>query len=209
MAAGAGCGDGRVSAGAFSRQHALGVLAELVAAAEGPVAIDGPDAAGKTTLADELAARLLAAGCGASRLSVDSFLRPEADRYRRGRTSAEGYYRDAFDYPALRDAVGAAAGEPLLVDGVFLLRPELAALWRLTIFIAVAPDEALRRGVARDGERLGGTAAASELYLTRYLAAQQLYEAEAQPRDRADVVVDNDDPLRPLLLVRRSPFAAG
>ena len=36
------------------------------------------------------------------RASVDRFHRPRAERYVRGEDSAEGYYRDSFDYDLFR-----------------------------------------------------------------------------------------------------------
>lgn len=66
------------------------------------VAVDGPDAAGKTTLADELEIALADAGRDAIRASVDGFHRSRVERYRLGPDSPEGYYEDSFDYRALR-----------------------------------------------------------------------------------------------------------
>jgi uridine kinase len=66
------------------------------------VAVDGPDAAGKSTLADRVAARV---AVPALRASVDGFHHPRAVRRRRGSLSAEGYYRDSFDDEALVEAL--------------------------------------------------------------------------------------------------------
>ena len=66
------------------------------------VAIDGPPAAGKTTLADELAAVLREQGREVIRATIDDFLFPRAQRYPRGEYSAEGCYFDTHDYDALR-----------------------------------------------------------------------------------------------------------
>jgi hypothetical protein len=63
--------------------------------------VDGPPAAGKTTLADELAAVLRAQGRDVIRASIDDFLFPRAQRYPRGEYSAEGSYFDTHDYDAL------------------------------------------------------------------------------------------------------------
>jgi uridine kinase len=65
------------------------------------VAIDGRTASGKTTMADELAALLAAQGRPVIRTSIDGFHRPRAERYARGRYSAEGYYYDARDLSAV------------------------------------------------------------------------------------------------------------
>ncbi len=135
------------------------------------VAIDGPDAAGKTTLADELASALRVRGRTVIRASIDGFHRPRADRYRRGEDSAQGYYEDSFDQAALRrellDPLGPggtrnyrrvvfdfrldapqaapsaiAPGDAVLIfDGVFLLRPELVESWDITVFVSVGFDE--------------------------------------------------------------------
>src|SRR5262245_14341636 len=50
-------------------------------------AIDGIDAAGKTTLANELAPLIEAQGRPAIRASIDDFHRPRAERYRQGPAS--------------------------------------------------------------------------------------------------------------------------
>lgn len=61
------------------------------------VAVDGPDAAGKTTLADQIAG----VPCPTSDPRRSRwFHQPRQARYRRRDLSAEGYYRDRFDYPA-------------------------------------------------------------------------------------------------------------
>jgi uridine kinase len=159
-------------------------LAELVvsrrAACPLRVAIDGPDAAGKTTLADEVAALLAASGRPVIRASIDGFHRPRAERYWRGRASPEGYHLDSFDHEALRNELleplgpdgdrwyrtavfdvrsdSPRADQPLLApsdavllfDGVFLLRPELNTFWDLRFFMHVELEEALRRGCQHD-----------------------------------------------------------
>ncbi|WP_199853729.1 uridylate kinase [Plantactinospora sp. BB1] len=193
------------------------------------VAVDGPDAAGKSSLAAELARRL-APVRETITASVDGFHRPRAVRQRRGGLSAEGYYRDSFDYPALRaallDPLGpggsrryrtvvfdhrtdqvvdlppeqATDDAVLLFDGVFLLRPELREQWDLSIYLAVSPAESLRRALVRDLELFGSAESVRERYEARYLPGQQLYRAEADPAGRADVLVDYDDPARPRVL---------
>jgi pantothenate kinase len=65
------------------------------------VGIDGIDAAGKITLADELADRLRRLGRSAVRSGIDGFHRPRQDRYARGSDCPEGYYHDSFDLDGL------------------------------------------------------------------------------------------------------------
>src|SRR5664279_3616526 len=99
------------------RARCLEALARLILRVERPhplrVAIDGPDAAGKTILADELAPLLEGSGRSVVRATVDGFHRPQAGRYARGSESPEGYFFDSFDYSALR----ASLLDPLGPDG--------------------------------------------------------------------------------------------
>jgi uridine kinase len=214
------------------RERCLETLAGLIQPHECGttlVAIDGSDAAGKTTLADELARLLERRHVHVVRASIDGFHRPRAERLARGPESPEGYYRDSFDYPALRAVLldplrpggslkfrrrvfdyrtdspvsapleTAAPDAILLFDGVFLLRPELIDSWDFSIFVAVPFAETRRRAIERDGAAFGSEDAARHRYAVRYVPGQQLYYEEASPEASADVVVENEDPKRPRL----------
>src|SRR5579862_1488825 len=97
------------------------------------VAVDGPPAAGKTTLANELALLLRSRGREVIRASAESFHLPRAQRYRRGEFSPEANYHDSFDYGTLRR---------VLLDP---LGPELTGRWDLTIFVSAAFEQILDR----------------------------------------------------------------
>lgn len=219
----------------MSRQAMLALLVEIVDAhrPQHPlrVAIDGPDAAGKTTLADELAERLRTGDREVIRASIDGFHRRRVERRRRGDLDPLGYYEDSFDYRLLRRLLldplapggdrryrtagfdfrtdervetperTATRDAVLLFDGVFLLRPQLVDVWDVRIFVSVDLDESMRRGIDRDADLFGSHAAAERRYRARYAAAQRLYFEESGPIEKADVVVINDDPARPRLLV--------
>lgn len=90
----------------------------------------------------------------------------------------------------------------LLADGGFLQRPELDAYWDLRVYVDVSFDEILRRGTARDQEWMTSAAAAEHRYLTRYIPGERLYVDQVRPRDRAQVVVNNEDPASPVLSIR-------
>lgn len=187
------------------------------------VAIDGPDAAGKTTLADSLAAMLTSPTL---RASIDRFHRPRAERLARGPLSPEGYFRDSFDDRRLvdellapfangdsdvltaaydwrveSDVVAARVAVPdtcvLVFDGVFLLRPELLDLWDLSIYLHVPPDVTLQRALVRDAGVMGGVDEVRQRYAERYLPGQAMYREECDPMSQADVVIDNSRPQAP------------
>jgi uridine kinase len=160
------------------------------------LAIDGPDAAGKSTLADRFAA--VHPG-SVRRVSADDFVRPRAERYRRGELAPEGYYRDLFDLPALTAGCHGGAAT-VVVDGVFLLRPELRDLWTLSVYLRVSERETLRRALVRDVPVFGSAEEVVRRYRTRYLPGQEVYRQDADPEARADVLVDNEDLAAPTVL---------
>ncbi len=67
------------------------------------VAVEGRSAAGKTTLADELADAVRGRGREVIRASIDDFHRPgHKDRSRRGGWTPRSYYDEGYDYDAFR-----------------------------------------------------------------------------------------------------------
>ncbi len=109
--------------GSDARADALGQLTLLIErrlhAGTLRVAIDGIDAAGKTTLADELAGLLERAGRPVLRASIDGFHHPASERHLRSdEQPAQSYYEDSFDYQALRGLLL----DPLESDGDHLVR---------------------------------------------------------------------------------------
>ena len=194
------------------------------------VAIDGPDAAGKTTLAEELITPLQACGRPVIRASVDGFHNPAHVRYKRGSDSPEGYYRDSFNYAALIETLLAPLGPNgsrlyrsaifdyrkdsevhvptqaaesdaiLLFDGVFLLRSELIEYWDFTIFVQAAFETTIGRAEQRDTSLFGNAEEVRKRYEQRYIPGQKLYFAESRPKEMAKVVIDNNDPSNPVIL---------
>ncbi|BCB92114.1 uridine kinase [Phytohabitans suffuscus] len=195
------------------------------------VAIDGPDASGKTTLADELAAAVRALGRPVVRVRLDDFHNPRAVRYQRGRESPEGFWRHAFNYarfrtdvldpfgpggerryrPAAHDLVTdadltpppltAPAGAVLIVDGLFLHRDELVESWDLTVFLDVPFTETAKRMAARDGTDPDPEHPGNR----RYMNAQRIYFTTCDPHRRADIVIDNQDLSAPRVVRNRGP----
>ncbi len=180
------------------------------------VAIDGPVQDETAELADAVAARLQSAGRPAVRVSAWQFLRPASLRLEYGRDDADAYYDIWFDLPGLdREVLGplgpggagrylpslwdarsdratrasridAPPGAVLVLDGCFLLRPELEG--HLDAAVHVRLSEAARRRRIPDADH------------ARALPALARYELERAPAERADVLVVDEDPRRPALL---------
>ncbi|QWF83251.1 uridine kinase [Amycolatopsis sp. CA-230715] len=183
------------------------------------VGIDGFTAAGKTSFGHELGERIAQAGRPVLRSCLDDFKKPWRDRHLYDRESGEGYYRNAYDYSAaaelllapagpegtgscalcLRDPftqidhsaerVEAAEDAVLIVDGVFAFRPEIDRYWDYRVWIEIDGDLSVARGAVRDQNWAGSNAEA--IHRDRYLVAERIYLAEADPRGRVDVVIDN------------------
>lgn len=226
----------------LTRTRLIHDLADLIAAVHRThpvrVAIDGVDAAGKTTLADELVEPLWDRRRVVIRACVDGFHRPRAERYQRGMDSPEGYYYDSFDFEALRSLLLLPLGpggnrqyrrasfdyrsdewldEPvryapldtvLLFDGVFLLRPELDDCWDFRIFLSADSQETVRRAAMRD-HPLFCEGSVMDRYWKRYVPGQRIYLEAAQPTERADAVVETTDFSKLRLFVRNDPRLEG
>ena len=184
------------------------------------VAFDGVDAAGKTTLANEVAIALEGCGRQIIRASIDGFHNPKT--VRRRDDTAEGYFRSSFNYAALIDSLLAPLGlngsrafrravfdfradaevdaaqevaapnAILLFDGVFLLRHELRGYWDLAIFVEADFATAIARAEVRDRELFGDATAIRQRYESRYVPGQKLYLEQEQPKQFADFVVINN-----------------
>lgn len=192
------------------------------------IAIDGPDGVGKSSLSAELRALArLVSDREVLGVSIDGFHRPRAARYAHG-TDAASYYRHAFDYPAFLskavepfragreivpavhdvasdqavypDPVEPADDAVLLVDGVFLQRPELGQVFDAVLLVTADPEVTVPRGNARfglpreqdDPDHPGNA---------RYVGAQRLYEYELRiHREYPTWILDNTDLDRPRLL---------
>jgi len=194
------------------------------------IGIDGVDASGKTTLADSLSEYLRANGLDIIRASIDGFHNPKSIRYQKGRNSPEGYYKDSFNNQAIIDNLLAPLGERgnliyktvifdfrtdtevvvqhqtagkdsiLIMDGVFLFRPELVGYWDIKIFIDADFEITVRRAIKRDGYYLGSKQEILEKYNRRYVPGQLLYFREAHPREKADIIIENNDFNNPVII---------
>ena len=218
---------------AVQRAAALRPLAQMITGIERPhpvrVGVDGFSTAGKSTLADELTAMVTGQGRPCLRADLDDFKRPRAERP----AGPEGFFRGAYDFDAIRKFLLAPLGpggdrqirlqffdqqrqapfparvQPVpadavvIADGAYLLRPELRDLWDFRIFVEIDFDLVLAQGTARDAAWMDSAEAAAEHYRNYYIPAERLYDAEADPRSHADVIVDNRNLANPI--IRQGP----
>ncbi len=171
-------------------------------------------AADTASLADAVTGLLRAAGDAVVRASRTAFVRPRSVRLEHGEDPDapwERWYDDDGLRRELLDPLGpggsrlvadslwdvvtdratraprrpAPPGAVVVVDGPFLLRPELADAFDLVVHLQTSDAAAARRG-----------ADALTPSWRRYLG-------EVDPARRADVLVRHEDPLHPALVVER------
>jgi uridine kinase len=195
------------------------------------VGIDGADAAGKTTFADNLAYRLEESNRQIICASIDGFHNPKAIRYRKGRNSPIGYYQDSFNHHLIIDKLlkplssgdlkykeavfdyrtddevnlpskKADKDEILIMDGIFLFRPELLNYWDIKIFLDADFDVILQRAIkrAKDQGALDSEQDITDIYNRRYIPGQKLYFQEAAPKEKADILIDNTNYQNPAII---------
>lgn len=185
------------------------------------VGVDGVDGSGTTAFAADLVARLNKRGHAAFQAKIDDFHAPREKRYARGLTSGPGRYHDSYDYSAFRRVLvepflmAGSTGfvsafwdwrrdqpiEPkwltapedaiLVVNGVFLQRPELRGLFNYVIWLEVPFGDAWARLVAAE------PTAHDDDALARSEAGIKLYLKEVKAADSANAVYDNSDPSHP------------
>jgi uridine kinase len=167
------------------------------------IAIDGPSAAGTTTLGHVLESELLA-----GLIPSDDFYRDIDEQRRWDLTPAEGVEL-YFDWQRLRDEAlrpllaGAAAhyrpfswvpggglsdhvvtispARTILVEGVYASRPEFADLIDLSVLVQTPEPERHRRMLER--------AHGNDAWWSRWAAAENLYFATIRPPESFDLVV--------------------
>ena len=186
--------------------------------------INGVDTSGKSFFAEELRRFLVFQGFDVLLLHLDDFHNPRSIRNQD--ESPEGYLRYAFDRNKLQALLSEIAAGPVdrtetvldldadsftkdihvkttsdtivLVEGVLLYRPPLQDVFDYRIFLDVTFDEVLRRARQRDVPKYGE--AFLDRYIRRYIPAQKLYLDTFRPRERCDLLIDNNDYNRPFVL---------
>lgn len=155
------------------------------------VGIDGRGAAGKSTLAQ----RLAAAVPGTQVVAVDDFSGPSVEEWDWGRFRTEvltpivagrtARYR-AWNWDADRagDWREVRPEGLIVVEGVSSTRSELDVPWASTIWVEASRETRLRRARARDGDAMMST------WLDRWMPSEEAYIAREHPERRVDLVVD-------------------
>ena len=155
------------------------------------VGVDGFGAAGKTTLAAELAAAVP----GAVVVHVDDFSGPRVAEWDWDRFAGQLAEPLLAGRPARyqiwdweRDAGGewvdVPPGRLVVVEGVSCTRAEVHLPWDLTIWVEAPRAVRLERALERDGpERM-------PQWLEHWMPSEEAYALRERPQERVDLIVD-------------------
>jgi uridine kinase len=186
------------------------------------ITVDGLDGSGKSTFTGRLIEALAAGGQPGVAIRVDDFRRPVD--WASVPSEQDAYYNAYYDLAACETclaafAAGDAGGEVPVYDiaterrigtrslvfegisvavleGVFPLRMPSAAAGTL-IFLETSEAEARRRIIRRDLAKGRTEVEITHRIDCRYFPSQARYRAEYRPRDRAEIVIDNERPTEP------------
>ena len=155
------------------------------------IGLDGRGAAGKSTLAAEIAAAVPDAAV----VHIDDFASPRIPEWDwerfdvqvvtpllAGRPARYQRWDWATDAGAEWHAI--EPGRVVVVEGVSATRREVRVPWALTVWVDAPRDVRLRRAAERDG------AAMLPRWLDDWLPSEEAYVARERPQQRVDVVVD-------------------
>lgn len=155
------------------------------------VGVDGFGGAGKTTLADRIAARVAGAvvvhvddfqGVGGSEWDWDRMRREVVEPLGAGRTAR--YQVWSWDETEPDGWAEVPAGSLVVIEGVSATRTELGAPWDLTVWVDAPIELRRRRTVERDGPDL------QRLWHEVWIPSEERYAAAQRPQERVDLVVD-------------------
>lgn len=179
------------------------------------------DTSGKSATTTSLAEELLRSGLAVQIVRLDDFHRSRAERCREDLSEPVQFYERTFDFDRLKNEVltpikdegsletslicldllrdtwtverhySVNSNTVVLLEGVFLFRPDIAHFLDLTIFLQVDEgtviDRARKRDIPLHGEEI------MQKYQSKYLPAQRVYLEKYPPEQNADVIIDNND----------------
>ena len=183
------------------------------------VAISGIDGSGKGFVAQQLQNLLEENGCRTALVSMDEWQMPKAVALMK-ENAAENFYHNVFRWNAFFDSFFIPLQKNrsiqlavkhfstpndevvikkydfsniniLLVEGIFLLKKDLAMFFDYKIWIDCSFETSLKRALQRNQEGLSNLELLND-YNTYYHPAQQYHFEKDEPRKNADTIFINE-----------------
>lgn len=192
------------------------------------VGVTGIDASGKSAMTAMLAGELIRSELPVQIIQIDDFHRPRAERQYGDLPEPDKYYENTFDFARLKTEILTPIRDEgsldvsitcldlvadtwsvdrhfvvkeesiVLIDGLFLFRPEMSHFLDLIVFLDVTESTVLERANSRDVP-VHGLGIITK-YETKYLPAQRKYLEDFPPETNADVIIDNNDWSNPIVI---------
>jgi phosphoglycolate phosphatase len=191
------------------------------------IGINGVDTSGKTVFTGKYSRFLESIGLKNIVLHIDDFHNPSQIRYQ-GENEIDAYYNNAFNYKQVIDEIleplqkaGYLDKEVLcldldtdtyeklihfqidkntilLIEGVLLFREPLLSFLEGKVFLNISFEEVMNRALLRDVPKYGETFL--QKYSKKYIPIQKRYLLEHNPEQNSDIVIDNEDFLKPRIV---------
>lgn len=179
-----------------SGPEVIAAIARLTGCSSGRTAwvgVDGCGAAGKTSLAEAIAAAVPAVAV----VHVDDFSGPRIAEWDWVRFAAQvarpllagrpaRYQRWDWDRDEGAEWHDVPPGAVVVVEGVSSTRREVRAPWALRVWVEASREVRLARALERDG------AAMMPRWLEQWMPSEDAYVARERPQQRADLVVSGE-----------------
>ncbi len=193
------------------------------------VGINGVDTSGKSTLTKELSKYLHKSGFKVQIVHLDDFHNPSSVRSKES-DPVISYFNNAFDFKCLENEIlepislkGFFDKELILLDlqkdqysnkkryvvdkdtivlveGVLLYREPIDKYFDFKIYIDISFDEVIKRALKRDSGIFGNSV--TEKYYKKYIPIQKLYIDKYKPKEKSNIVIDNEDYMKPKIIKR-------
>lgn len=193
------------------------------------IGVSGMETAGKSRLAEDLKG-YLADEFKVTIIHLDDFFYPKAVRYASA-NDIDNYLYRSVDFRLFEERIlkplkqvrslcwdacllelatdeytkhvklKVDSDEVVIIEGVFLFREPWRHYFQLRIFLKIAAEVAMERGIRRDADRHGEDV--RRRYEMKYLPAQLLHGRLDSPEQHADIVIDNNHFDRPVIVASR------
>ncbi|WP_377863508.1 hypothetical protein [Bacillus sp. R86525] len=191
------------------------------------VGISGVDTSGKSRLTDELESKLLELNYDVQVIHIDDFHNPKRIRYNTAFPEPEQYYNLSINFQELIDEIlipiknnnelsivlshldlskdeftkskeyKVCKDTIVLLEGVFLYRKELSQFLDFFIYLEIDESTMLDRAKMRDVPTQGEEVIRK--YDEKYIPAQKKYIHTYQPKQNANIVIDNNCISNPII----------
>lgn len=192
------------------------------------IGVTGIDTSGKSVMTTLLAEELKRSGISVQIVRLDDFHRARTERHIEGLPEPVQFYEHTFDFERLRNEILKPIRDEgrlettlicldllddtwtverefsvneetvVLLEGVFLFRPDISHFLDLVIFLQVEEGTVIDRASTRDIPVHGE--AIMDRYRSKYLPAQRKYLEEYPAERNADVIIDNNDWENPIVI---------